>query len=338
MKTHPGNPKLKNHFPKGFEGTPFKENGQFRNVDIEFIPQIRHVFKWKFSDSPDKEAKKNDHWRPEVVHGHHFIHEKEDCIVWLGHASFYLHLGGKRILIDPVYGNVSYMPRLIPFPCRGADLKNIDLLLISHNHRDHCDEKSLKTLLKENPGIKILTGLKMENVLRRWFPNNEIQEAGWFQEFETGVHDLKITYVPSRHWSKRWLKDDNKSLWGGFVIQHAGKTIYFMGDSGYGEHFKMIKEIFPDPDYCLMGIGAFKPEWFMGPSHISPKDAVRAFNELGGKHFIPMHYATFDLSDEAISEPVKTVKDLNSKGKLHGELNVLKPGEVLFIRSHVEVT
>lgn len=325
------NPALKKKYPKGFKGTPVKENGRFRNLDIEFLPNLRHVLKWKFSESPDKEVKKKDTYRPEVIQGHSFLHEKQNCIVWLGHASFYLHLGGKKILIDPVFGNLPYLPRLTPFPCSGKDFKDIDLLLISHNHRDHFDERSLKIISYENPGVRILTGLKLEKLLRPVFPSNGIQEAGWFQEYETGFDDIRIWYVPSRHWSKRWLRDDNKTLWGGFIVQHAGRTIYFMSDSGYGEHFKTIADVFPEPDYCIMGVGAFKPEWFMGPSHISPKNAVKAFNEMKGRHLIPMHYATFDLSDEPPGEPVRILEDLNRKGDINGELHILKVGEVLLM-------
>jgi L-ascorbate metabolism protein UlaG (beta-lactamase superfamily) len=104
------------------------------------------------------------------------------------------------------------------------------------------------------------------------------------------------------------LLDTNQRLWGGYYIETGEKTIYFMGDSGYGPHFQLIADTMGTPDIAMMGVGAFKPEWFMHPAHTSPMDAVRAFNEMGGKNFIPMHFGTFDLSDEPLLEPLDWLK------------------------------
>ncbi|MFN5181481.1 MAG: MBL fold metallo-hydrolase [Bacteroidota bacterium] len=331
MKIHKGNPKLKNHYPENYIGNPLTPDERFMNLNHHFIPGFREVIKWKREGNPDANKKKNDLWRPEVIYGSEYFHERNDCIVWLGHASFYLHLNKKKILIDPVFGNVSLLKRLTPFPTPIADFRDIDYLLVSHAHRDHCDAPSLKKIAKQNQRIKVLSGLNMEEVLKNWFDVKNIQTAGWYQEYSLDYKDLKIFYVPSRHWSKRWLNDDNKTLWGGFIIQFKEKTIYFMGDSGYGEHFGQIASVFPKPDYCLMGIGAYKPEWFMGPSHLSPTNSVRAFNEMGGKNFIPMHYATFDLSDEPISDPINMIKELDKQKELSGKLIILKPGEKILL-------
>jgi L-ascorbate metabolism protein UlaG (beta-lactamase superfamily) len=151
--------------------------------------------------------------------------------------------------------------------------------------------------------MKVLTGLGLHAVIRPWLRENTVQEAGWYQQYTLLDSGLNITYVPSRHWSRRWLWDDNQSLWGGFYIQNGDKSIYFMGDSGAGAHFADIQKNLGSPDYCLMGVGAFKPEWFMHQAHISPSDAITAFNTLQGKYFIPMHFGTFDLSDEPRLEP-----------------------------------
>ncbi|WP_238531649.1 MBL fold metallo-hydrolase [Nitritalea halalkaliphila] len=128
-------------------------------------------------------------------------------------------------------------------------------------------------------------------------------EAGWFQRYPLQKKGLEITYLPARHWSRRGLLDENKTLWGGFYIKSKTKSIFFMGDSGYDAHFKLIADALGAPDYAIMGVGAYKPEWFMAQAHISPLDAIKAFNEMGAKTFIPMHYGTFDLSDEPSLEP-----------------------------------
>jgi L-ascorbate metabolism protein UlaG (beta-lactamase superfamily) len=324
------NPQLKNHYPENFKGTPFGPDGRFRNLAVHYIPGFKDALRWKFfSEKPLAAQKKNESWKPEVITGSQFLQEKKDCLVWLAHASFYLQLGGKKILIDPVFGNIPVIKRGMPPPCPAGEYKHIDYLLISHNHRDHTEEKTLRILSANNPQTKVLTGLKQGSLLKKWLPKNELQEAGWFQQYDTQDAPFEIFYVPTRHWSKRWLNDDNKSLWGGFMIRYKGKTIYFMGDSGYGDHFKLIAEVFPSPDICLMGIGAFMPEWFMGPSHLSPTNSVRAFNEMKGKLFIPMHYGTFDLSDEPFGEPLRVLKELVEKKEIMGEVKVLKAGEVL---------
>ena len=331
MQFHQGNPNLKNYYPENFEGTPMSADGRFKNLGIHFIPGLKEVIKWKSKANPDKLEKEKDIWRPDVTFDGNYLHEPKNCLVWLGHASFYLHLNGKKILIDPVFGNVSMLKRLIPFPTPTSEFRDIDYLLMSHGHRDHCDGPSLKIISKQNPRLRVFSGLEMEKVLNKWFRKDQIQTAGWYQEYNLDIEELKIFYVPSRHWSKRWLNDENKTLWGGFIIQYGGKTIYFMGDSGYGEHFKQIASLFPNPDICIMGIGAYKPEWFMGPSHISPTNAARAFNEMNGRCMIPMHYATFDLSDEPISDPIKNLYALETSNEILGKLKVLNPGEIFLI-------
>jgi L-ascorbate metabolism protein UlaG (beta-lactamase superfamily) len=327
---HAGNILLKNNFPKEFKGTPLTLNGRFRNIESNYVPGFKDAMKWKSQKNEFQQEKNLDTWRLEVIFGSQFLNEEKDCIVWLGHASFYIQLGKKKILIDPIFGKMPFLSRFAKTPCAATDYKNIDYLLISHSHRDHCDKNSLKIISANNPQLQIFTGLGLDKILKKWFPKNEIQAAGWFQQFNLN-HQLKIFYVPSRHWSKRWLNDDNKTLWGGFIIQFNEQTIYFMGDSGFGKHFELIAEKFPAPDICLMGVGAFRPEWFMGPSHISPANAVKAFNQIKGKKFVPMHYGTFDLSDEPLSEPISLLKEMEKNNMINGVLAVLKVGEQLII-------
>jgi L-ascorbate metabolism protein UlaG (beta-lactamase superfamily) len=161
----------------------------------------------------------------------------------------------------------------------------------------------------------------MDNILRQWNVKNELQTAGWYQKYNTTHTQVEVFFLPARHWSRRGLTDTNKRLWGSFLLQTNDTKIYFSGDTGYGSHLKEVKDLFGDIDYFICGIGAYKPEWFMHPNHISPKDALKAANEMQAKYFVPMHYGTFDLSDEPISEPIKELK-------IHGQnlqTNVLMP-------------
>jgi L-ascorbate metabolism protein UlaG (beta-lactamase superfamily) len=158
-------------------------------------------------------------------------------------------------------------------------------------------------------------------------PEIQVQEAGWYQQY-TLNEDFEIIFVPTRHWTRRGLADENKRLWGGFFIRYHNKSIYFMGDSGYTKHFEEIRNILGDVDYAIMGVGAYKPEWFMYQSHISPVDAIKAFHEMGGRYFIPMHFGTFDLSDEPLLKPLDVLREAD-----FDELVELKLGEELLIYS-----
>jgi L-ascorbate metabolism protein UlaG (beta-lactamase superfamily) len=328
--TYTSNPQLQNlDLPFSWEGTPF-EKGRFVNTEFSFKESFLDLLKWQTMRNPQKEEKKNDKWRLEVDFESGFLRSETDCIVWLGHASFFIRIAGVTMLIDPILYGVSLLSRQSALPALPESFENIDYILISHDHRDHCDEKSLKLLAKSNPDAIWLTGLNMESLLVGITGSKNIQAAGWYQLFNTKT-DLKISYVPSRHWGKRLLNDTNLRLWGGFVIQAAGKTIYFCGDSGYDSHFKNISEIFPEIDFCMIGIGAYKPEFFMAQSHTSPADALKAFRDTKAKNMIPMHYGTFDLADEPIGDPVRVLKRLEAESASKENILFLRPGEMLQI-------
>lgn len=301
------NPLLETLAPEGWLGTPLDAGGRFRNQNHPFIPSFSSVLKWKSRANPQAKEKASDRWLPEFQADADFLSKNDDCLVWLGHASFYLQLNGKKILIDPVFGKATVVKRLqeSPYP---ADLwKGIDLLLISHDHRDHCDLPSLKKIASLNPGIKVLSGLGMKKLLSGIFPGSSIEEAGWHQKFSLNMPE--IWFMPSRHWSRRGLGDTNARLWGGFLLK-GSRQIYFMGDSGYDNHFAEIPGIHGPSDLALMGIGAYSPEWFMHPSHMRPEDSWQAFLDLQASKFLPMHYGTFDLSDEPSSEPLKRLQGI----------------------------
>jgi len=154
-----------------------------------------------------------------------------------------------------------------------------------------------------------------------------VEEAGWYQRYDIG--NLDITFMPSQHWHRRGLFDFNKVLWGGFHLNTHRRSIYFPGDTAYSGLFGEFRELMGDPDICLLPIGAYKPEFIMKESHTSPAEAVQAFNDLGGKTLVPMHYGTYDLSDEPLGEPLRWMRELEAEGKNKGDLRVLDVGERL---------
>lgn len=301
-----------------WKGTPIDEKGNFVNLYQPFEDSFSDLLKWQLSNNPFKEAKKSEFRRLTKEFDPSILESGEDYLIWLGHASYLIQVNGIVLLIDPFLEKNTFLKRESPEVLQVDDLPKIDYLMLSHNHRDHIDKATIQKLLKLQSGVQVLTGLGVGEVIDKWGEFGDIQEAGWFQRYNTGLDDLQIVYVPSRHWSRRWLWDLNENLWGGFWIQTEEKSIYFMGDSGFGPHFEDIRQVMGKPDYCLMGVGAFRPEWFMNQAHISPMDAIEAFNSLGGSYFIPMHYGTFDLSDEPRMEPWDIL--VANQGKLHGAL------------------
>lgn len=323
------NPKLpKIELPFEWKGTPLNKNGQFLNHEFLHDHSLSKLLKWQTMKNPQKLDKKQDDWKLEVLFNTDFLTSKNDCIVWLGHATYFIRLAGISILVDPVLFNVSFLKRKSPLPIAPDLLTGLDYILISHDHRDHLDVKSIQILSKINPKATYLTGLRMDALLQKITGSTMIQSAGWYQKFIT-KEDIEIYYIPSRHWAKRSLADTNHRLWGGFIIQAVGKTIYFGGDSGYGSHFSDIAQIFPRIDCAILGIGAYKPEFFMGQSHLSPSEAVKAFHDLKAKTLIPMHYGTFDLSDEPLSDPFKTLHKIEHQQGIKGSVAFLNPGEML---------
>lgn len=307
------NPLLETHAPLNWQGTPLSEDGRFRNLYFPFIPRFSSVLKWKTGKNPQEKEKKADAWKPPFHSDGDFLGHREDCLVWLGHASFFIRLNGKNILIDPVFGKATVVKRLQESPYPTEVWKNIDLILISHDHRDHCDIPSLKTLARQNPGVRVLAGLGMKKLLSEIFRPLAVMEAGWYQKFPIEV--AEIWFMPSRHWSRRSLGDTNLRLWGGFYIAGA-KRIFFMGDSGMDRHFADLPALHPPPDFALMGVGAYCPEWFMNPSHMSPEDSWQSFVDLLAGKMIPMHFGTFDLSDEPASEPLQRLRKVADPQKL----------------------
>jgi L-ascorbate metabolism protein UlaG (beta-lactamase superfamily) len=324
-------------------GNPLDENGLFINMDTVGYEKatFSKVMKWQTSKNEYKLKKDNNSQATAVVKDDSFLDSKEDMVVMLGHATVFIRLAGKQILIDPLLGNVpvpnvtflSSSKRFSDFPIDPKKLINLDYILISHAHYDHCDKSSLKLLQKQNPTAKILTGLRMQVLMQSWMPKHEIQEAGWFQKYKTDKQ-IEIVFVPSCHWSNRGLNDANETLWGGFILKSATKTIYFSGDSGYGNgtHFKKIGELFPNIDVAIIGAGAFAPTWFMKYNHQEPSDTVRAFQDCKAKSLIPFHFGTFDLSDEPLNEPAVVLEQLKKEKKIgEDELKIVKFGEVILV-------
>lgn len=323
---HINNPELKTILPD-WKGNPVG-SGRFIDPHKRFGGTFKKFLQWKSQKNEKAEAKKNDKWRLTVRKGNEFLKQENDCIVWLGHASFFLQLKGKRILIDPVFGRISgIVPRYSELPCAVEDFTNIDYVLLSHAHRDHCDKTSLQKIFAQNKSATLLTSLNTGKLVSGWIDDLHFQEAGWYQQFNLKEENLRITFLPTQHWSNRYMHDINRTLYGSFMIEADGLNIFFNGDSGYCSYPKQIGELFPNIDVAMIGVGAYHPPLMMKDVHTNPYEAVQIFHDLKAKTFIPMHYGTFDLADEPLGEPYRVLKKLEEEKKINGELRLLEVGE-----------
>jgi len=240
---------------------------------------------------------------------------RELVAVWLGHASVLLEIDGVRIVTDPMLSDVAspFPPigpkRLHPAPIALRDLSGIDGVVISHDHYDHLDMKTVERLAPQGTQFFVPVGIGAH--LERWgVPLAQIHEMEWWESAE--LNGVKIDCVPARHYSGR-KRMDNSTLWASWVIRGSERSVYFSGDTGYAGHFKEIRRRFGAIDLTLMKIGAYGETWL--DIHMDPESAVRAHVDLGGKVLLPVHWATFNLSYHAWDEPiVRTLQAARASG------------------------
>lgn len=308
---------------ENYAGNPMRD-GIFLNSDLN--PNLKSfsvIFKWFMSENPQREEKKKDPFRVKTQHVTDFRSISENGLMWLGHSTFLIRLDGKWLITDPCLTAAPLQKRYSDLPMPISQLESVDYVLLSHNHYDHLDSDTLSTWRSRN--MKTLVPLRLGSTVRSMNKFIIIQEAGWFQKYDL-EEDFEIILLPAIHWSKRGLWDNNRSLWGSFLIRTPQTTIYFSGDTAYGAHFGEIAELFGKIDIALMPIGAYKPQHIMKSAHTSPHEAVQAFHDLKAKTFIPMHYGTFDLADEPMGEPIKLLQNIKNDGLLNGELRIPDAG------------
>jgi L-ascorbate metabolism protein UlaG (beta-lactamase superfamily) len=225
-------------------------------------------------------------------------------LTWVGHATYLVRMGGLNILTDPVYSDAlpGRIHRLVPPGVAFDALPPIDAVVISHNHYDHLDAKTIKRL---GPSVHYFVPAKMAPWFRRrGLPN--VTEMDWWQASE--FKGARFTFVPAHHWTRRGVKDTNKTLWGAWVVEAAGRKVHFAGDTAYGPRFKEVGGRIPGIDVSLMPIGAYAPRWFMRNVHLDPDEAVQAVQDLGARRMATMHWGTFVLTQEPLLEPLERTR------------------------------
>ncbi len=289
---------------------------------------IWEAFKWKMTTKPAL-------WPLEITNTIKpiFVQNGETSslhITYIGHATTYIQDSKLSILTDPQFSDraspVSFAgPKRIRKPA--IEIENIpalDFVLISHNHYDHLDLPTLSALnTKFHPTFIVPLG---NSELLKSVGIEKVVELDWWQKHEN------IELVPVQHWSARGIRDRNKSLWGGYVITIDNQKVFFAGDTGYGPHFKMIREHCGPMDLSILPIGAYAPRWFMKDQHMNPEDAIMAHADLNSKKSFAIHFETFQLTDEPFEEPRNILSDEMKKKKiLPDDFFIPQVGETLLV-------
>ena len=240
------------------------------------------------------------------------------ALTWIGHASFLAQFTDLNVLIDPNFANWLFLlKRIKRAGLRIENLPPIDLVLLTHAHFDHFHKPTLRRL----PAPKI--GVMPWGVgdLARNLGFARIIELRWWESF---THDdWKVTLVPTKHWGARMIHDEHRG-WGGFILEHQGRTIFHGGDSAYFDGFKEIGERFA-PEIALLPIGAYFPDSFRH-GHMGPDEAVKVFHDLRSQWLVPMHFGSFKLSFEDIDEPPRWLQQLCHTNGLTKHLKLLEEG------------
>jgi N-acyl-phosphatidylethanolamine-hydrolysing phospholipase D len=258
-------------------------------------------------------------------------------ITWIGHSTFLIQSRGIGILTDPIWSNraspVQFVGphRYVAPPLQISDLPTVDVVVISHDHYDHLDLRSIADLTNRFPLAQWVAPL----VVGRFLRDNgvlDVIEMDWWDSADLG--SVSVHCTPAQHFSGRKPWNRNSTLWCGWVIGIGSHRVFFAGDTGRHPQFAEIAQRFGPIDAAILPIGAYEPRWFMETVHMSPNDAVSAYVEMITANasrecvFIPSHWGTFRLTDEPLDEPPRLLEQAWVETRLSmSNLCVLVPGD-----------
>ena len=264
--------------------------------------------------------------QPEVIKQDYTQLPDSDCIVWFGHSSYLLQLSGKRFLVDPVFykgSPVSFFNK--PFDGTNVfspqDMPNVDFLIITHDHWDHLDYRTVKEL-KDKVG-KIIVPLGVGEDFEYWgFPVDQLIELDWYESV-TLADGFKLNCLPSRHFSGRNLKR-NYTLWASYMVETPSNNVFIGGDGGYDDRFKRFGEMFEKIDYAIMENGQYNQNW--SQIHTLPEQLGLEIKEMNARHAITVHHSKFALANHEWDEPLRN--ELNAALQYDFPLIVLTIGKI----------
>jgi N-acyl-phosphatidylethanolamine-hydrolysing phospholipase D len=301
-----------------------RENGKFFNPWRRDPKTFWDIVNWQlFSPNPYDKNRQPD--IPTVENDGAYLKEKADraSVTWVGHATFVVHDGDDVFLTDPHFTNRALLPRRIVPP--GLPIEAIPedaFAVVSHNHYDHLDKGSIQKLPNT---VSWFVPLGVADWVRGLGPRNVV-ELDWWQSAQYGR--WKITCLPSQHWSNRLGQPANSTLWCSWLIESKDRKYFFAGDTGYFPGFAEFGRRFGPIDIAMLPIGAYEPRWVMSYQHLDPSEAYQAFKDLGARYFLPMHWGTFDLTDEPMDLPPKELKQkIQERGGDLSRVHVFAIGE-----------
>ncbi|HEY0527547.1 MAG TPA: MBL fold metallo-hydrolase [Gemmatimonadaceae bacterium] len=258
-------------------------------------------------------------------------------VTWVGHTTFLLQIGGINVLTDPIWSDraspVSFAgPRRRVPPAVDFDtLPPVDLVVMSHDHYDHLDSRTIRRLAKRYPAAVFVAPLGLEKILNRFGVRDVVQKDWWET---TTFSSLTLTCVPAQHFSGRGLTNRNSTLWCGWVIESPCHRVLFGGDTALHPEFGAIVARCGRVDTTILPIGAYDPRWFMGTVHMNPEDCLTAVtamrNAQAGKPItvVASHWGTFKLTDEPLDEPPRWMRELwSASDNANADLLIMRHGE-----------
>jgi L-ascorbate metabolism protein UlaG (beta-lactamase superfamily) len=290
-------------YSKHFDGKRFFNPGaaQARGF-LDFL-------RWKLTSRQERAARFMDDVTPSKPPSS--VDGDEVRVTFVNHSTVLLQQSGSNILTDPIWSE-----RASPFTWAGPrrhripgveweDVPRIDAVLLSHNHYDHLDLATLRRLADRGQS-QFIVPIGVGRLLRsqKIVP---VHELDWGEAVQVGASSIHC--APAAHFSARGLFDRNRTLWCGYWVETAGRTIYFAGDTAFGDHFAQIRARYGAPGVALLPIGAYEPRWFMSAVHMGPDDAVRAHRILGAATSIAIHHGTFHLGDEGPDTPKRKLME-----------------------------
>ncbi len=316
--------------------SPHYYNGQFQNLEpIDQLVkggQMKAMAEFLFGS---KEGLKPKTAIPAVKTDILALPPEEDCVIWLGHSSFYMQVSGYRILVDPVFSSYASPVFFINRAFEGTsiytahDFPGIDVLVLSHDHWDHLDYPSVMAL---KPKIRhVVCPLGVGEYLEQWgFDLSYVHEEDWFTAVPV-FGGLTVHVLPSQHFSGRMLKR-NQTQWAGFAFITSKRRVFFSGDGGYGGHFKKIGDTLGPFDLAVMENGQYNEKW--ARVHMMPEETAQASADVRAGSVLAVHNGKFALSRHLWDEPYRRVAAA-SRGKPY---RLLTPqiGEVVYLNRQQE--
>lgn len=297
---------------------PHFNDGKYFNP---WIPGERGGFlrflKWKLTHK-GQYTDEEKHYKPKVIKN---LKDRikampdVDFITWIGHGTFLMRLQSEYWLTDPIFSKRAFLPKRVTPPAIGAEelneLTDRVIVLISHNHYDHLDVESIRSLPQKS---RIFVPLGLKKYVES-FSQGVVRELDWWEKVDIS-HDTKLICLPAQHWSRRIGQSTNSTLWASYLLITPKTLIYYGADGGYFIGYREIGKRFPNISYALLPITAYHPRWFMHYAHLNIPEALAAFRDLGARYFIPTQWGTFHLGDEPPGYPALDLKKAIQKRNL----------------------